>query len=344
MDFETPWDELDLDLVPGPRPIPRLKLLAPSSYFSILPSRKSHENWDETWSKATTASKMRAVVNECIEYERRVVDKIKVLKLSELSPNTDDGESTPHEGVFKPQEEVTDDSRPKEVPPTAPLVAPSTLPTDGNHLSRKRARASHVDDGLYCIPKAKRVRFKDFTEQELTEIDIPSSTTTGSEPDTSTGSVVEDQTPRAEDSTPDLTSSNDPDPTISLVDLHGKVFRVVNAWYELIVQAEGIEYNLYAIQSNKDVTISSLHQSGMSKEQLEEKLAQIQIEGTRIMTELDEVAQSAHNSIGLGSSPMTRFQAEDPGKLLEDYDLDIEMQLKEHGLFGWWMAGISSEL
>lgn len=345
MEFETPWDGLDLDLVPGPRPIPRLKLPAPSSYLSLLPSRKSHENWEERWSKANTASKMRAVVNECIGCERQIVDRIRMLKLSESPPDPDDRESTPQEKVSVPREKVstaqettTDDSGSKE------KGAPSTAPTDCNHLLRKRARASNADDVLYCIPKAKRVRFKEFTEEELTEVDIPSSTPTGSEPDTSTGSIVEDWTPTADYDILDPTSSNNLDPTLSLVDLHGKVFGIVNAWDKLVLQAEGIEDNLYAIQSNSEATVSSLQQLDMSKEQLEEGLEQMQIEGTQIMTELDEAALSARKSVGPGSLPMTQFQAEDPGMTAEDYDLDIKMQLKEHGLFGWWVAGISGEL
>lgn len=337
MDFETPWDSLDLDLVLVPRAIPRLRLPAPSTYLSILPSRKGHENWAEKWSKADTASKMRAIADECLEYERQVIVKANILKLSKPSPVADGGESTPQKQVSslrgKPIEDLT--SR----------KSPSTAPNQSTHLSRKRARASIVDDGLYYVPKAKRVKFKEFTERESTGNNIPASTPVSDEPGTKAGSTAEDEDPTADHSTPELISSDDPDPVVSLVDLHNKVFEVVNAWHKLVIQAEGIEDNLYAIQTNPEVTVSSLDQSVMSEEQLEERLAQMQILGVQMMADLDEAALVAKLSFGLGSPPMDQFQAEDRGKSLEeDYDLDIEVQLKVHGIFGWWMVQISGEL
>lgn len=330
IDWRTPWDDLDLDIVIPSSEIPRLKLPTPGFYFALLPLSPYPRDWETRWQKADNAHDMRIVTATCIDHERRILHQIADYRLKD---------SSSIEAANEAQQTKT--KADKEL---APANAAVSVLGQSQQL-RKRARATKPEI-LTPTRRSKRIKFAmDKKNGSVTvsppslllPVQIPLDETLSSADNTVQKTTPSKGTPLNQKS-PKYNPFNNPNSHGNIVDLHQKIYSTVDAWHDLVLQAEAVEHNLLAIQSQSEVSRSSLRQLDMSKQELEELHAGIQVSAAEVSMELDEASMLAFNLLGFRSPSVTHFRTLDPRRSeVLSYDLELDWQMREMGLFTWWL-------
>lgn len=336
MEFSTPWDELDLDLLISPSQIPRLRLPAPGFYFALLPLETYPKTCETRWQKATTAHEMRLITFQCIEGERRVLNKIAALKLN------DSHTFAATLGTQEPK------PRNLKVADTAPVLTAA----DQMQTSRKRTRAKKVGN---VSPTRRSKRIKVANQKKAvasSSLPPPPASTQISRDETATEDNAtnsklspSNQNPMSSNIVPRFNPFDNPSASGNIVDIHRKIYNAVDALHNLILQAEAVEHNLLAIRTQSDITTSLLRQCDMDKSELEHLLEHLQISAETVLGQLEAASMSALNLLGFRSLPMAEFRALDPRKTeILSYDFELEWEIKVFGLFEWWLYYFNGSL
>lgn len=337
MDYRTPWDDLDLDPMVSPRQLPRFELSAPGFYFALLPQVSYPRDWDTRWQKADSAHDMRLITADCIDYERRILNKVAAYRLKD---------SFAISATIEAQQKVKKDLETATVTLAASVV-------DQKQNARKRGRGAK-SEMLTPIRRSKRIRFARDKKNGSAPPSPPPSPPLGKIPLKDAATKPETariNTPPSREKSmtgpksPRFNPYNNSNSTCNIVDIHQKIYCAVDAWHDLVLQAEAVEHNLLAFQSQSDMNSSSLRQSDMSRDELEELHAKLQNSANRTLAELDAASVSAINMIGFRSLPMAEFRASDPReRKVLSYEFELEWQMKESGLFAWWLCHFNEQL
>lgn len=332
MAFRTPWDDLDIDVNDVTPHIRRLKLPAPSLYFALLPFEQQPQKLETKWQNVNSAHDVRVITARCVEYERGILNEIANRKLQDSAAIPTASES---------QEQANKDSGPA-------VTTSSASATDQKRNTQKRGRSTK-SPSTTPTRKSRRLKFTKDTLQTTVpsfvyQSNLPLPAQVHPERPEGNNITIPKMPSGSKSSNPDSRPSkcypiNNPDPSINLVDIHQKIYCAVDAWHDLVLQAEAMEHRLVAIESGLDIRPSSVRQVDMSKDELEEQLERVQSSADKLVRGLNVDASSALESIGPRSHAMAVYRSADIRKgVMMQYDSDVDWEMKKLGVFAWWLA------
>lgn len=324
-DLHTPWDDLDLDLMVGPKR-PAFKLSPPLHYFSILPS---HPTLEQRWNLAGSAAELRIIVHELVEYERSIARRLVALNLHKTE--TQEEIHLQYTGQFEASE-------PASVSSAAP--APN-LRRSLRLLTRKRA-TTEVQREPMSSPKRTRLRADRSTQDTKSLSQGVSVVTT---------SAIKDEYAPNQGQTPKLEPPYSNNPSVDIPHLHEKLHAAVETLYSLVTQAEELEKQLLShthgsTTSTSPPLLSSSSSSSTSNTQslpsqsLAQSLQQTQLDAHHALNTLDHLSLTTLGTLGPGSVSLSHFKSTDSIRrhLFASYDLQLDWQMRQRGLFSWWLG------